>query len=108
MPALPADSDRKCHVPLLKGGNLQRMPPNRREAAIESAITVRFLLTVFGRHLAESSRALLVQRVKGQDARFGVGANAQRVDANHRVLLGAKAADPGLVDCVRNRPDREA
>ena len=33
------------------------------------------------------------------------GANASRVDANHRIFLSAEATDPGLVDRKRNRLD---
>src|SRR5215475_10336636 len=46
---------------------------------------------------------LLVERVEGQDARFGVGADASRVDANHCIFLSAEGANTGLVDRDRNR-----
>ena len=51
---------------------------------------------------------LLVERVERQDARFGVGANAGRVDANHCIFLSAETANAGLVDRERNRLDRVA
>ena len=51
---------------------------------------------------------LLVERVEGQDARFGVGASARRVDTNHCIFLSAEAANAGLVDRKRNGNDRIA
>ena len=45
---------------------------------------------------------LLVERVEGQDARFGVGASAGWVDANHCIFLSAEGTDASLVDRERN------
>src|SRR5579872_305574 len=45
---------------------------------------------------------LLVERVEGQDARFGIGARTGWVDANHTVFLSAEGADTSLVDRQRN------
>ena len=45
---------------------------------------------------------LLVERVEGQDARFGVGARTGWVDANHTVFLSAERANTSLVDGDRN------
>src|SRR5450432_3353675 len=47
--------------------------------------------------------SLLVERVESQSARFGVGANARWVDANHCIFLSAEAANAGLVDRKRHR-----
>src|SRR5215467_10524087 len=41
---------------------------------------------------------LLVERVEGQDARFGVRALSGCVDTNNRVFLSAEATNTGLVD----------
>ena len=57
---------------------------------------------------AKLKRVLLVERVESQDARFGVGASAGWVDANHCIFLSAESADAGLVDRKRNGLDRVA
>src|SRR5580765_4468441 len=48
---------------------------------------------------------LLIERVEGQNARFGVGASASWVDANHCIFLSAEGADAGLVDRKRSGED---
>src|ERR1035438_6264990 len=49
---------------------------------------------------------LLVQRVEGQNRRFGVRAGARGIDANHCIFLGAECANTGLVDRKRSRHNR--
>src|SRR5207245_598972 len=50
--------------------------------------------------------ALLVQRIESNNARFGIGASAGRINANHCILLSAEATNAGLVDLERNTEDR--
>src|SRR5665811_2453441 len=66
----------------------------------------RVLAALLGSYPPPGTRqteTLLVERVEGQDARFGVGAHAGRVDANHCIFLSAESANARLVNRERNR-----
>ena len=43
-------------------------------------------------------RKLLVQGIKRQDARFGVGARAGRIDSNDSVFFSTERPNPGAIE----------
>src|SRR5258708_26629098 len=80
-----------------KPGPIGQQTKKQRAASLSS-----LPLMTYPARVSRNQIVLLVERVEGQNARFGGGADAGWVDANDRIFLSAESANAGLVNRKRH------